>query len=471
MAHLPPDLAKEKEKICKIAKGYQLDFFETIFEIVNYEQIHQIAAYGGFPIRYSHWRFGMGYDQISKGHEYGLSKIYEMVINTNPCIAYLMLGNSFLSQKLVMAHVYAHCDFFKNNYCFAKTNRKMIDAMANHAVRVRRYIERYGIHEVESFIDKCLSLENLIYPHDSHGEPSVSGNLKESSLLNTKDSNASKELSRWNASEGQGIFNRDVLNFLMHYAPLREWEQDILGIVREEARYFIPQGMTKTMNEGWASYWHAKIMTQCLLKDSEVIDYADHHSSVVAMGDNNYNPYKVGIELFRDIEDRWNKGKFGAEWDSCNNIMEKRNWNKKLNQGREKIFQVRKIYNDVTFIDTFLTEDFCRRQNLFVYKYSSKKKTFEMDSRDFKAIKAKLLFLLTNLGQPIIGIEDANYNNRGILLFGHKHEEVDLQPDYMEGTMKNIYSLWKRPVYLKTKMEEEGLIFSYDGNKFEQCPL
>ena len=165
MANLTPELEKWRVKILKAAEGYGLDIFETIFELITYDQINQFAAYGGFPVRYPHWRFGMEYEQLSKGYEYGLSKIYEMVINTDPCYAYLMEGNRLIDQKLVMAHVYGHCDFFKNNQWFAPTNRKMMDVMANHATRVRRHIERQGQDVVERFLDTCLSIEHLIDPH------------------------------------------------------------------------------------------------------------------------------------------------------------------------------------------------------------------------------------------------------------------------------------------------------------------
>src|SRR5262247_3083643 len=161
---LPRYLRTEKEKIEKIAQGYGLDFFPVVFEMLTYDQMNEIAAYGGFPSRFPHWRFGMEYEQLAKSYEYGLSKIYEMVINNNPAYAYLLEGNSLVDQKMVIAHVLGHVDFFKNNYFFSKTNRRMIDGMANHATRVRRHMERLGVDKVESFIDACLCLENLIDP-------------------------------------------------------------------------------------------------------------------------------------------------------------------------------------------------------------------------------------------------------------------------------------------------------------------
>ena len=154
---LPADLRALKEEIEAHARSFGLDFYETIFEVVEGDDLNEIASYGGFPTRYPHWSFGMAYEELKKGYDYGLSKIYEMVINNDPCYAYLMRSNHTVDQKLVMAHVYGHADFFKNNLWFSRTNRKMMDEMANHATRVRRHVER--------FIDACLSLENLIDPH------------------------------------------------------------------------------------------------------------------------------------------------------------------------------------------------------------------------------------------------------------------------------------------------------------------
>src|SRR4051794_16979376 len=162
---LPAYLADVQHEIEGYAKEYGLDFFRTIFEVLDYKRMNEVAAYGGFPNRYPHWKFGMTYEQLSKGYEYGLQKIYEMVINNDPSIAYLLEGNSLVDQKLVMAHVYGHVDFFKNNYFFSKTNRKAIDSMANHATRLRKYVDRQGLDKVETFIDCCLSIDNLIDYH------------------------------------------------------------------------------------------------------------------------------------------------------------------------------------------------------------------------------------------------------------------------------------------------------------------
>ncbi len=444
MANLSKELAEFQKSIQAIAKGYDLDFFETVFEMVDYSQMNQIAAYGGFPIRYPHWRFGMEYEGLSKGYEYGLSKIYELVINNDPCYAYLLEGNSTTDQKLVMAHVFGHCDFFKNNKWFENTDRKMMDTMGNHASRVRRHIDKYGIQTVENFIDTCLSLENLIDRYRPY--------VKNPNRKNT---------------DGEAYAEKDILNFLIQHAEIEDWKKDIIQIIRAESYYFSPQGMTKIMNEGWASYWHAKMMTQDICHDHEIVQFADVHSGTMAMSPNGFNPYKIGIELYRNIEERWNRGQFGREWSDCKDIQKKASWNLNLNQGREKIFQVRRDYNDVGFIDEFLTEEFCVENKLFVYKFNKKTNKFEIDTRDFKAIKSKLLFQLANFGQPIISAVDHNTNNKGELLLSHLFEGVEMQPDYMKETMARVFEIWQKPVHISTVLDKEAKVVTYDGQEFQ----
>ena len=484
------DILAIQPEIEAYAREYGLDFFPVIFELVDYDTMNQLAAYGGFPIRYPHWRFGMEYDQLSKGYRYGLQKIYEMVINTNPCYAYLMQSNSIVDQKLVMAHVFAHCDFFKNNFYFAHTNRKMIDEMANHAMRVHRYIDRYGLDTVEDFIDTCLSLENLIDYHSPyirrHRDSSNNGNNAPQPRIKRLKSKKYMEkyinppefieaqrkmLEEKKKTEIRPIPAEpelDVLLFLMEHAPLENWQYDILGIIREEAYYFAPQAMTKIMNEGWATYWHATIMTHKALHPSELLDYAEHHSGTVASHPGRLNPYRIGYLLFKDIEDRWNKGKFGKEYEECDDYRVKKNWDLKLGLGREKIFEVRKLYNDVTFIDTFLTEEFAREHKLFSFAYNKENKRYEIESREFKMIKKRLLQSLTNVGQPIISVVDANYKNRGELLLKHQYEGIELDAAYATDTLVNLHKLWKRPVHIQTVINEKAILLGFDGKDFHK---
>jgi stage V sporulation protein R len=484
--NLPAHLHDIKKAVEGYARGYGLDFFETVFEVLGFDEINMVAAYGGFPNRYPHWRFGMEYERLSKGYEYGLSKIYEMVINNDPSYAYLLESNMDVDQKLVMAHVYGHVDFFKNNFMFRHTNRKMMDQMANHATRVRRYQDEFGVEKVEDFIDRCLSLENLIdyqSPYvrrradpkvEAEQRATVAQGFKTSreymrEYINPpgfmKDQQKRIEDGLQRAKKVPERPERDVLLFMLEHGPLEPWEHDILSMVREESYYFAPQGQTKIMNEGWATYWHSTIMTQKALTAAEVIDYADHHSGTLATSPGQLNPYKLGVELWRDIEDRWNKGRFGKEYDECDSFEERRRWDRRLGEGRKKIFEVRQHYNDVTFIDEFLTLEFCIEQKLFTFGYNEKHQRWEILERDFKKVKEKLLHMLTNFGQPSVAVEDGNFENRGELKLVHKHDGVDLKVDHARDTLKNLQSMWRRPVNLASKIEGRGVIFRYDGRE------
>ncbi len=469
--HLPADLEAERVKIEGYAREFGLDFYDVIFEVLDWNQINEVAAYGGFPNRYPHWRFGMEYEQLSKSYAYGLSKIYEMVINTDPCYAYLLYSNGMVDQKLVMAHVYAHCDFFKNNLFFAHTNRKMMDEMANHKTRVLRYIDEYGMDRVESFIDSCLAIEDLIDHHayairrrtpagrELEGPRRPVRKLKidhqyMDKYINPQEFMEEQRKAIEDEMQLEKKFperpEKDVLLFLLDYAPLEKWERDVLSMIREEAYYFAPQGLTKIMNEGWASYWHSKIMTERALTDSEVVDYADHHSGTVAMSARNFNPYKVGIELFRDVEERWNTGRFGKAYEECTDMVAKANWDLKLGLGRQKIFEIRKLYNDVMFIDEFLTPEFCEKHKLFIYSYNISSDQYEIASREFGKIKQQLLFQLTNFGHPIINVVDGNFRNRGELLLKHSHEGKDLKHDYACETLKRLFNVWRHVKVIET---------------------
>ena len=481
---LTPELSRLNREIEQYAREYGLDFYETFFEILDFEEMNMVAAYGGFPNRYPHWKFGMEYERLNKSYAYGLHKIYEMVINNDPCYAYLLECNHLVDQKIVMAHVYGHCDFFKNNIWFSKTNRKMMDVMANHATKIRKHIDKYGLEEVEGFIDVCLSIDDLIdhhsvfierkgKPQEPTEEPIVIRKIASSEymddFINPREFMEQQRQKLEDERQRRKRFpeqqQKDVMLFLTENAPLANWQRDILWMIREEAYYFAPQAQTKILNEGWATYWHAKIMTERALNDAEVIDFADHHSGTVAAHPGQINPYRLGFELWKDIEDRWNKGKFGKDYDECDDYAAKREWDLGLGLGREKIFETRRVHNDITFIDAFFTEEFCHQHKFFTYAFNPERGVYDIADRNWKSVKQKLLTSLTNFGQPFIYVSDANYENRGELLLEHRHEGVDLRVDYAKDTLKNLFSIWSRPVHLRTIVEGKGKMFTYDGEK------
>jgi stage V sporulation protein R len=365
----------------------------------------------------------------------------------------------------------------------------MLDEMANHATRVRRHVERYGLDRVEDFIDTCLSLDNLIDIHaagirrrpdqagEAEGEKTVyklpaKGYMD--AFINPPEFLAAQQRRLDLDEEQRRHFpeepERDVLLFLLENAPLENWQHDILDIIREETYYFAPQRQTKIMNEGWASFVHTRLMTEKVLEPNELIDYADHHSGTVAVSPGRLNPYKIGLELFRDIEDRWNRGAFGPQYEDCNDMQARREWDHQLGLGRQKVFEVRRVYNDVGFIDEFMTEEFARQHKLFTFDYNDSTNQYEISGREFKEIKRRLLFQLTNFGQPIIEVVDGNHENRGELYLAHRYEGIDLDIPYAQGTLRNLYQVWKRPVHIETVAEKKvKMLFSYgpegDGRK------
>lgn len=488
--NLTPELAEARKQIEAHAKAFNLDFYDTVFELIEFDELNEAAAYTGFPTRYRHWRFGMEYESLSKGYQWGLQKIYEMVINNDPSYAYLMNCNNIVDQKLVIAHVYGHVDFFKNNLWFAHTNRKMMDQIANHATRISRYADKHGEKTVEEFLDWCLSIENLIDPHsvqiqrhdnkpDSHlgaeeDEEQTVPKLKSKAYMDEfinpaefiEEQKQKLDREQIKSKKIPEDPERDILLFLVDYADLENWQRDILSIVRKESYYFSPQAMTKIMNEGWASFWHSKIMSEKVVDASEVVDYADHFSGTLATSPGRINPYKLGYELLKDIEDRWDKGKFGKEYEDCDDYPALEEWDKNLELGREKIFDVRKLYNDVTFIDEFLTPEFVQRHKMFTYEYNRRTGMYEIADRSFEEIKQKLLFSLTNMGQPIILVTDANYKNRGELYLTHQHEGIDLDLRAALDTLRNIQRIWGRPVVLETIENKNEKRFRYDGEVF-----
>ena len=478
-------------EVRELARNYGLDTYEVIFELIDADELNMVAAYGGFPTRYPHWRFGMEYEQLQTSYTWGLSKIYELVINNDPCYAYLMRSNSLTDQKLVMAHVYGHCDFFKNNAWFSQTPRKMMDIMANHGARIRRYMDRHGQSRVEDFIDRVQALDNLIDPHAPFiqredgrraPEPSAGPTTTDDFKLTVRAEpymdryiNPPEYLERKRQEAVEGQHNRstripaqpqrDVLKFMLEHAPLELWEQDVLSMLRDEAYYFAPQGMTKIMNEGWAVYWHSKLMTRHLVEAAEVINYADAHSGTLYTQPGQINPYKLGVELFHDIETRWDCGKFGLSWERCDDWETKRDWNTGAGLGREKIFEVRRIYNDISFVDEFVHQEFAERQKMFVYGFNQVTNQYEIMDRDYTKVKSSLLNSLTNFGQPIVYVVESNYKNRGELYLYHEWAGSDLQFEQALQTLRYLQEMWKRPVHLETRENGEGRLLSFDGKE------
>jgi stage V sporulation protein R len=256
--------------------------------------------------------------------------------------------------------------------------------------------------------------------------------------------------------EGHRCFKKEVWED--EIVSIEHGRADVYDVSVEETHRYAAAGF---INHN--SYWHSTIMTQKVLHPSEVIDYADHHSGTMATQRGRINPYKLGIELLRNIEHRWDTGKFGKEYDDCDDLEKRRNWDKKLGLGRQKIFEVRRVHNDITFIDTFLTPEFCVEHQMFSYAFQEQAGQYIIESREFEKIKLRLLFSLTNFGKPWIYVVDGNFRNRGELLLRHQHNGVDLRLDQAADTLANLQFIWSRPVHLQTVVDGKPTMLSFDG--------
>ncbi|MAF66619.1 MAG: SpoVR family protein [Planctomycetes bacterium] len=447
MGSLTAELSDLSVAIEDVARDSGLDFFDVSFELLDARDVNAIASYGGFPVRYPSWRFGMEYERLEKGYRFGLSKIYELVINNDPTYAYLVSSNSLMEQKLVMAHVFGHADFFKHNVWFQPTERQMVDVMASHGTRMRRYVDAFGQDCVERFLDLALALDTLIDPylpvrHLRGGAP-VEG--REDHLSRAKrslDRACSSPVERRLAPVGRapapapGGPTFDVLGFLAEGADLDEWQRDVLRMVRAEAHYFAPQRMTKIMNEGWASFWHSRILTRGVLEVEEIVDFADCHSGATATAPGQLNPYKLGIDLFRYAEEK------GMD-----------------------LFELRALHNDVSFIDAVVDEEFAERSRLFVYARNSRTGRTEVVPRDWREIKEELLRSLSWGGLPRIELADVDHDGRGELLLRHHFDGRELQLDQAGELLVQLASLWGRPVHLLTREEGGGRRLTADGGE------
>src|SRR5436853_1456602 len=323
--------------------------------------MYEIGSYA-LPGRYSHWTFGKAYHRMKMMYDFGLSKIYEVVINSNPSYGVLLETNSPIQNKMVIAHVLGHVDFFKNNAYFSRTNRRMVDEAALHARRMSEYEFKYGRKVVEEFLDAVLSIEEHIDPNFFIRKPRPDPDKEDDNKKPRRregrydDLLSQEELAERNEPADDPADERmqkqrvllpekDLVYFIMKNSPsLEPWQRDIMAMLHEEMEYFIPQLQTKIMNEGWASIWHSRIMREMDLPTHDYLEFAELHAGVVSPHKGQLNPYYLGYKIFENIEKRWNnptdeeREKFGRTGD----------------QGRDKMFEVRELDNDISFLRNYL---------------------------------------------------------------------------------------------------------------------
>ncbi|GGE73313.1 SpoVR family protein [Priestia taiwanensis] len=452
------------DEITEIAKGFGLDFYPMRYEICPADIIYTFGAYG-MPTRFSHWSFGKQFFKMKLHYDLGLSKIYELVINSNPCYAFLLDTNTLIQNKLIVAHVLAHCDFFKNNVRFSNTKRDMVESMAATADRVKAYEHQYGKREVEEFLDAVLAIQEHIDP--SLMRSKLSWSLDDLYLDVEEEKKFSPYDDLWKLDEKKVKKSdlpqarkkkkfppqpeKDLLLFIEEYSrELEEWQRDILTMMREEMLYFWPQMETKIMNEGWASYWHQRILREMDLTSDESIEFAKLNAGVVQPSKTSINPYYLGIKIFEDIEERYN-----------NPDEEMVRYGAKPGRGREKMFEVREIESDTSFIRNYLTKELVYREDMYLFQRQGRE--YKVVDKEWEHVRDQLVNMRTNGGFPYIMVEDGDYLKNGELYLKHSYEGIELDLKYLEKVLPHIYTLWGRSVNLETLLENKKVLFTYDG--------
>src|SRR5262249_29373423 len=344
-------------------------------------------------------------------YDFGLSKIYEVVINSNPAYAFLLETNSLLQNKLVIAHVLGHVDFFKHNAYFSRSNRRMIDDAAIHARRINEYEFKYGRKVVEDFLDAVLSIEEHIDPYffikksksekkDDESEKRRGAPGPYDDLASTQEREAIVKAQAARSQDEQTQPEKDLVWFIMQNSPiLQPWQRDVMSMIHVEMLYFVPQMQTKTLNEGWASFWHSRIMRELDLADEDHIEFAELHAGVVSPHRGQLNPYYIGYKILEDIEKRWDN--------PTKEEQEKLGW--RPGQGRAKLFEVRELENDISFLRNYLTEDLCEELDLFVYELIDEEEWTVTEKR-WERVRDQLVANMTNFGYPYIEVVDGDYN-------------------------------------------------------------
>jgi stage V sporulation protein R len=433
-----------------LARDQGLDYYPVQFEEVPPSFMMEVAVYG-LPVRMPHWSFGVRYIYKLIQHRMGHSRLFEVVFPGNPGRAYLARNNSLQENTLVTAHVLGHADFAKNNALFKVSQEqvgfRIVDQAAAHARQIGEAIEAHGEQRVEAILDAALALEAHIdvfkhlrrEPYPAYVVEHVNPRAEDTFQQRFGDL-PGQEAAHTHATEKQRAQvppspERDLLWFIANYGPeLEDWERDIFGAVREESFYFYPVFACQIMNEGWASYWHARLLREAdFLPQSDYLDMVKTHSDVVrpyaaeqqrALA---VNPYHLGFSIWERI------------------VAE---------HGVERAFAVRAEEDDFGFVRNYLTEDLAEELQLFKYA-GERDGTIEIVEADIDALRDALVAPKYNFGAPAVFAKHVGVDGSLELVHEHKTDGRGLDLDRTERVLDYIHRVWRRPVKLET-VDEDG---------------
>lgn len=475
-------------EIERIAKNFGLETYPVQLEIITAEQMMDAYASVGMPIGYTHWSFGKEFVNNEKRYKRGMMGLaYEIVINSNPCIAYLMEENSMTMQALVIAHAaYGHNSFFKNNYLF--TTWTSADSIIDYLLFAKNYIaqceERYGESRVEAFLDSCHALKN--YGVDRYKRPPTISMQEEQTRQNEREAYLQSQINElWKTiptkidtelDQKKCCFptepQENILYFIEKNAPLLEpWQREIVRIVRKIAQYFYPQRQTQVMNEGWATFWHYTILNQLydegFVSDGFMVEFLQSHTNVIYQPafDSKYysgiNPYALGFAMMTDIrricenptaEDRqWFPDIAGSDW-------------------QQTLDFAMRNFKDESFISQYLSPKLIRDFKLFSILDDDRKKEIEVtaihDELGYQYLRQALAEQY-NLGslEPNIQVYNVDVKgDRSLTLRHYQHQRVPLDQTANE-VIKHLASLWGFNVRLETIDSDESVVHTFECEK------
>jgi stage V sporulation protein R len=356
----------------------------------------------------------------------------------------------------------------------------MVETASLNAGRIRQYEYEYGLSRVERFLDAVLSIQEHIDPVDARRPGRVKSPEKEEDERNAKrdarsevgdgpfddlfaltgegrPAREARNGSQRHAQSEPARPEKDLVGYIMrHSRHLEPWQRDVMGIVREEMLYFVPQMQTKVCNEGWAVLAHTRIMRELDLTDEEFTDYASMNAGVLSPSRFQLNPYLLGMKVLEDIERRWDNP----------TEDERREWGRAGGEGRKKLFEVREEENDVSLIRNYLTEELVEELDLYLYEREGDQ--WVIVDKDWRNVRDNIVARMANFGSPTILVESGDYRHNGELYLRHVHDGQDLDETYAEKTLEYVYALWGRPVHIDTKLEDERTVLSYDGDKHDR---
>jgi stage V sporulation protein R len=488
-AEWTPELIQAYDReIGRLARDFKLDTYPNQIEIITAEQMMDCYASVGMPIGYHHWSFGKHFVNVEKRYQRGeMGLAYELVINSNPCISYLMEENTMAMQALVIAHAcYGHNSFFKNNYLFKMWTDA--EAIIDYLVFARNYVseceEKYGIDEVECILDACHALMN--YGVDRYKHPPKLSMQEEKIRQKNREAYMQSQVNElWRTlppeKEQENTNSKkhfpeepqeNILYFIEKNAPLLEsWQRELIRIVRKVAQYFYPQGQTKVMNEGWACFWHYTLThalyDEGLVTDDFMLEILQNHTNVVTQPAynspyfNGINPYSLGYGMYQDIKRMCENPT--EEDKQYVPLIANTDWVKSLDNAMRN-------YKDESFISQFLSPHLMRDLKLFLLTDNDKESDIVIDAIHDESGYTRVRTALSqqyNLGSfdPDIQVFSIDFEgDRSLTLHYTQHNRVPLDEKTPE-VLKHLHTLWKFPVTLKTMSIKGEPLTTY------HCPI